>query len=643
MATPLAQCCTLLAPDCVRCLVRRRTTKSAVFLTFPFTKHLARGYGLVFNTAGEYSKDQSLRTNHRTQSGASSAEHFYGSPAQAGVNPSKRMRCRPMPSIFEGFTSLATACHPPPADFGTGNEKQFEKMKKYTTTFIMLLWAIFLSAQAPTWPINPADYANSMTFTAQVHLDGNEVNSGNNVLAAFAGKDVRGVAAPTNIGGQHYYFLTVHSNAVADEGLLFKVYLENEDDTYTALEQIDFTKNANMGDYPNGYGIHLSLDGDFPVGLLAMPDDTTLASCPFDKIPLADFLLSQDNDPVNWSITNGANITGTLSGDTLDTVPNDPMWTGTDSLLVTVTETGTPNNYTASHYVRFTVDANYAAPVFASIPDQLILIGQPAPSGDLNNYLTYTGPCLEYAYQLTPLTGSDPVPSWSQPSSGGGPMTLVAQANFGGQAVLGTSNLLAGFVNGQLVGVAQQQLLAGKEIFFLTLANIESGDITLKFYDAANQYQHEQESSLPFVPNGTAGTFTAPFQMDFAPFSIGLLATGEWDATVLGFSWSGSQEVLFSAVDCSYPDKADAVSVNFIADVCSIGNISWSGAGDGFLWSDPNNWSDGFVPQGCHHVLIPNGETVIVEGGYTAFGKTLEVELGAALVTDLSAVLDIGN
>ena len=506
-----------------------------------------------------------------------------------------------------------------------------------------LLLALDLSAQAPPWSVTPADFANSMTITAQVHLDGNEVNTGNNVLAAFAGKDVRGVANPVNVGGQHYYFLTIHSNEVAGEGLFFKVYLENGDAVYPALEQVDFIKNTNMGNYPEGYGIHLSLDGDFPVSLLAMPDDTTLATYAFDKIPLEDYLLSLDNDPASWTITNGSNITGALSGDTLEAVPNDPMWTGMDSLLVKVTETGTSNNYADSQYVHFKVDPDYASPVFGSIPDQLIQTGQPAPSGNLNAYLTYTGPCLEYAFQVVLPTGSEPTPSWPQPSGSPGSMTLVAQASFGGQTVSGTSNLLAGYVNGQLAGVAQQQLLGGKEVFFLTLANIESGDITLKFYDAANQYLHEAESGLAFTPNGSVGGFTNPFQMDFAPFSIDLLTTGEWDATVLDPSWTGLQEVLFSTVDCSYPDKADAVSVNFIADVCSIENLTWSGLGDGTNWSDAANWSDGFVPQGCHHIVIPNGKTVTVEAGYSAFGKTLEVEVGATLITAPLAILDIGN
>ena len=517
------------------------------------------------------------------------------------------------------------------------------KMKKHTTTFLLLLWATLVIAQAPPWSVNAADYANSMTFTIQVHLDGNEVNSGNNVLIAVVGEDIRGIATPTNIAGQHYYYLTAHSNEVSGEELHFRVWLADEDAVFPAIEKMGFVKNANVGNYPDGFGLHLSLDGDFPISLSAMPHDTTLATYAFDKIALEDFLLSQDNDPVNWSVVNGTHLTGVVLNDTLTVSAINPNWTGTDSVEVTATESGTSNSYQASKYVRFTVETNYAAPVFANIPPQTILNNQPPPSGNLNDYLTYTGPCLEYAFQVTLPTGGKPTPSWSQPSGSPGSMTLVAQANFGDQTVMGSSNLLAGFVNGQLVGVAQQQLLAGKEIFFLTLANIESGDITLKFYDAANQYQHEQESGLPFVPNGTAGTFTAPFQIDFAPFSIGLLATGEWDATVLDPSWSGSQEVLFSAVDCSYPDKADAVSVNFIADVCSIENLSWSGLGDGSNWSDAANWSDGFVPQGCHHILIPNGKTVTVEAGYSAFGKTLEVEVGATLTTAPMAILDIGN
>jgi hypothetical protein len=73
------------------------------------------------------------------------------------------------------------------------------------------------------------------------------------------------------------------------------------------------------------------------------------------------------------------------------------------------------------------------------------------------------------------------------------------------------------------------------------------------------------------------------------------------------------------------------------------GQNTWMGSGDGLLWSDGDNWSDGFVPQPCRDVLIPTGFDVTVPMDHEALGKSLEVELGANLVTDPTATMSIGN
>ena len=74
-----------------------------------------------------------------------------------------------------------------------------------------------------------------------------------------------------------------------------------------------------------------------------------------------------------------------------------------------------------------------------------------------------------------------------------------------------------------------------------------------------------------------------------------------------------------------------------------LGPCTWTGNGDNLLWSDEDNWSDGFVPQLCRDVLIPTGFSVIIPGGYVGLGKTLEVELGGELETDAGGEMDINN
>ncbi|MCB0521205.1 MAG: hypothetical protein H6577_00055 [Lewinellaceae bacterium] len=69
---------------------------------------------------------------------------------------------------------------------------------------------------------------------------------------------------------------------------------------------------------------------------------------------------------------------------------------------------------------------------------------------------------------------------------------------------------------------------------------------------------------------------------------------------------------------------------------------TWTGLGDGTLWSDPANWSDGYVPQKCRDVVIPTG-TVTVTPGFHAVGKTLDVVTGAMLEAIPTSVLDVEN
>lgn len=74
-----------------------------------------------------------------------------------------------------------------------------------------------------------------------------------------------------------------------------------------------------------------------------------------------------------------------------------------------------------------------------------------------------------------------------------------------------------------------------------------------------------------------------------------------------------------------------------------LGRCIWTGDGDGLLWSDEYNWSDGFVPQVCRDVLIPTNNNVTIPAAFEAKGKTLEVEVGAELITEPTGTMEIGN
>ena len=439
--------------------------------------------------------------------------------------------------------------------------------KKYLPLVILLFACCTKTiAQAPAWTVNPAAFSNSMNLTTQVYLDGSEVNNGANLLGAFVGNELRGVASPMLILGKAYYFLTIFSNAVSGENITFKVYLAATDDIHPAIEQTPFVKNAQLGSYPSGFGVNISAANDFSISLLPIPGVTTLAGYPFAGIDLDGYLVSQDNDPVSWSVSGGVNLTGAIgAGNVLQVSAANPAWTGTENnLLVTAMETGTANGFSASQLVSFTVNPNYAAPDFEDFPEQFVQDDLPLPSGDLDDKLDFFGNCLNYSAKLTLPQGSQTMPNWVQPGGNTGSMSIVAEVKYGGNLIPGAGNKLAGFVNGVLAGVVSPQVVAGKTLYFLTLSNVASGAITMKFYDATRQFVHEKAIGQNFLPAGSAGSFSNPVLVDFAPFKITVSPAGEWTTTVLNTAWSGEQEVWFYVSDCQFPGKRDSVAVIFL-------------------------------------------------------------------------------
>lgn len=75
----------------------------------------------------------------------------------------------------------------------------------------------------------------------------------------------------------------------------------------------------------------------------------------------------------------------------------------------------------------------------------------------------------------------------------------------------------------------------------------------------------------------------------------------------------------------------------------SEGTVTWTGLGDGLLWTDPANWDNSLVPHLCNDIVIPAGYTVQVSAGVSATGKSLLVDQNAVLTVDPTAVMLIEN
>ena len=86
-------------------------------------------------------------------------------------------------------------------------------------SFVLVFFVSSLSAI--TWTIDPSAFANNMTMTAHVAVDG--TNETNGTLAAFAGAEIRGLQSSSSVltlvhyTGQNIYSITLYgdSNDVA--------------------------------------------------------------------------------------------------------------------------------------------------------------------------------------------------------------------------------------------------------------------------------------------------------------------------------------------------------------------------------------------------------------------------------------------
>ena len=107
----------------------------------------------------------------------------------------------------------------------------------------------FANAQAPAWTVNPANFQYSMSVTASLNLDGKNLTDPADLVAAFVGGQVRGVAAPIYVSAADRYlaYLTVYANT-ENELVEFRLYDHAANKTSTAPQTINFKIDGQQGD-----------------------------------------------------------------------------------------------------------------------------------------------------------------------------------------------------------------------------------------------------------------------------------------------------------------------------------------------------------------------------------------------------------
>ncbi|MCC6411066.1 MAG: HYR domain-containing protein, partial [Saprospiraceae bacterium] len=411
----------------------------------------------------------------------------------------------------------------------------------------------------PNWTVDPDDYEFNLNVSAQVYFDGVQSNASGSIVGAFIGNELRGVANATIIGNEAYFFLTVYSNVYNGETVHFKLYHAPGDAVYPALESVVFLHNASFGNVGAPFEINVDPDADFAPELLPLLADTTLQGIPFETVDLANYLVSLDGDPVTYLLLPGSNLNASEVNGILTVSPVSGGWTGTDSVRIIARE-NTAAQLADTIWGLFTVLPDYGPPVWQNIPNQTIFPGGAFTNFDLDNFLTFGGDCHAFDLDFFPFSGTDPDPAWQVVPPGAQPMTIVARPLFVDEILVSPGSKLAGFVNGVLAGWAAPT----GDHYNLQLANVGAGNITFRFYDAANQFLYEDSTSLGFNAGGSTGTVASPYLIQLSPLFPILSNDGVVSISVLDPTWLGVFPIDFIVWDCLYPDtRRDTTQATF--------------------------------------------------------------------------------
>jgi hypothetical protein len=130
-----------------------------------------------------------------------------------------------------------------------------------TDTLVAILDVVLdVSCAAPQWAIDPGSFEHSMSIVSRVLTDAGTLNDGNDMVAAFVGEQLRGVASPQDAGGDTLVFLTVFSDRVGGETVRFEVWDDDQCRRYgSTAERKPFGADDVLGS-PNSPDTLTALD-----------------------------------------------------------------------------------------------------------------------------------------------------------------------------------------------------------------------------------------------------------------------------------------------------------------------------------------------------------------------------------------------
>ncbi|MBT7882912.1 MAG: tandem-95 repeat protein [Candidatus Marinimicrobia bacterium] len=118
------------------------------------------------------------------------------------------------------------------------------------------------SRGAPDWSVNQFDFENSGSVTASITVNGTLTGSEDDMIAAFVGEEIRGVASGLffPVTSEYVFQILAYSNQLSGETLTFKYYNAAADMVYDVNETLQFEANMTVGNSMTPFEMNVNFE-----------------------------------------------------------------------------------------------------------------------------------------------------------------------------------------------------------------------------------------------------------------------------------------------------------------------------------------------------------------------------------------------
>lgn len=390
----------------------------------------------------------------------------------------------------------------------------------------------------PEWEVDPNDFEFDMQVIGVLHIDNVLSNHPGNIVGAFAGTEVRGVATSVDVGGTRTFFLSIFASGDG-EVITFKAYDAAADEVKSISESIVFTSNLTEGTISDPFiwntgaaMLTCSLGAGWDwFSINVIPDDASLGAV-LSGLTLASNDLIKNTDTGQFSQWDGTHWLGTLAA--ID--PGDGYkinLTHQSSLSLS----GPPVGSSLSVVSGWNL-IGFAPQASESVTDALSSLSLTTgdlvkgDAGDFSEFnagwlgsLTMLDPCEGYMLRVANAGTLSLLETAPEPRAGDASAILRGAAT-GAQSVdpahfehsmsivgsvdRGAVATVAAYVDGEIRGVSDALSVHGAHRFFLSVyGRFDGEEITFKAFDSDGA-EIGLSGALKFEVDAVHGTSSEP-------------------------------------------------------------------------------------------------------------------------------------